>query len=71
MSVTDVERSHKGNLAGLYRNQFLQHAPDMSEAVLARLSAAPAMLVREHCTMGLGNATVCLVIETILKQYQP
>ena len=71
MSVTDVERSRKGNLAGLYRNQFLQHAPDLPEAVLARLSAAPAMLVREHCTMGRGDATVCLVIETILKQYQP
>ena len=71
MSVTDVERSRKGNLAGLYRNQFLQHATDLPEAVLARLSAAPVMLVRKHCTMGLGDATVCLVIETILKQYQP
>ena len=71
MSMTDVERSHKGNLSGLYRNQFLQHAPSISEAVLARLSTAPAMLIREHCTMGLGDATVCLVIETTLAQYQP
>lgn len=71
MSMTDVERPHKGNLTGLYRNQFLQHVPDLSEAVLARLSAAPAMLVREHCTIGLGDATVCLVIETVLKQCQP
>jgi len=71
MSMTDVERPRKGNLAGLYRNQFLQHAPELSEAVLARLSAAPAMLIREHCTMGLGNASVCLVIETTLAQYQP
>lgn len=71
MSMIDVEQPRKRSLAVLYRNQFLRCSPELDASIVDRLAHSPVLLVRERCTMGLGEDRTNMIVETLLEQRRP